>query len=169
MKTDASAIANYFIQKGKDRQDMTMLKILKLVYIAHGFSLALLDRSLLNPHYDEVQAWKFGPVIPSLYHTLKVNGRNNINTLISIPKFDEYGNYTGEKTPEIPNNTDLKNLLNKIWNLYGNKSASQLVDLLHQQGTPWHYCFYNKGERSVILDTFTKLYYTKIVEMIVKG
>ena len=44
---------------------------MKRVYIAHGFSLAINKESLLDKRFDKVEAWKYGPVIPSVYHSFK--------------------------------------------------------------------------------------------------
>ena len=57
-------IANYFIENGK--YDNFTLN--KLVYITKGFALATLDDGLFE---EEVEAWKYGPVISSLYHEFK--------------------------------------------------------------------------------------------------
>ena len=60
------AIANHFIdlsQKG-----LTLMQLLKLSYISHGFTLALLDQPLADEY---AEAWKFGPVFPSIYHEFK--------------------------------------------------------------------------------------------------
>ena len=46
---------------------LTPLQLAKLVYIAHGWWLAHSGQPL-SP--DEVQAWKYGPLIPALYHRI---------------------------------------------------------------------------------------------------
>ena len=51
------------------------MKVLKLVYMAHGFNLAITDDPLIN---DRVEAWKFGPVIRPLYGKLKQFGSGAI-------------------------------------------------------------------------------------------
>ncbi|RYE90398.1 MAG: DUF4065 domain-containing protein [Cytophagaceae bacterium] len=77
---DAVAIANYFIQKSLDTGvEVTPMKLLKLVYISHGWSLALLNEPLIN---EAVEAWTYGPVIPSLYQELKEYGRERVTKLV---------------------------------------------------------------------------------------
>jgi uncharacterized phage-associated protein len=69
MKENALSIANYFIRKSlKDGYPIRQLKLMKLVYISHGYMLALLDRTALDPNLNRVEAWKYGPVIPSVYY-----------------------------------------------------------------------------------------------------
>ncbi|QLH42366.1 MAG: DUF4065 domain-containing protein [Coxiellaceae bacterium] len=54
------------------------MKLAKLIYVAHGWSLALNDVPLID---EAVQAWKFGPVIESVYHEFKHFGNDVINSL----------------------------------------------------------------------------------------
>jgi uncharacterized phage-associated protein len=54
---------------------LTPMQLLKLVYIAHGWALMILERDLFA---DRIEAWKYGPVIPVLYHATKHFGRNPI-------------------------------------------------------------------------------------------
>ena len=78
MKT-ALEIANYFIEKSLDSGvDLTPMKLNKLVYIAHGWYLGLSDRPLIG---EAAQAWKYGPVIPSIYHRFKAYGGAQITSL----------------------------------------------------------------------------------------
>ena len=70
MEYSAKAIANYFLElAAKHGEKVTPLKIQKLVYIAHGWHLALYEKPLV---YDEfAEAWEYGPVFPSIYHEFK--------------------------------------------------------------------------------------------------
>lgn len=64
MKNSALSVANYSVQKSLDEhKDLKPIKLMKLVYIAHGFMLAMLDRSVFNPKFDKVEAWKYGAYI----------------------------------------------------------------------------------------------------------
>ena len=70
MKNNAIAIANYFIDKANSVQrqenDLTLLRLVKYVYIAYGFALAILKKKIIDERFDKVEAWKYGPVIPSV-------------------------------------------------------------------------------------------------------
>ena len=167
MKTDASAIANYFIQKGIDTSNkVTMLKLLKLVYIAHGYSLALLNRSLLNPNYDIVEAWQYGPVVPSLYHTLKSNGAKELDKTISIPKFTSVGCEFIESKIE-DGDEELQEVLNFVWERYSPLSSSDLIEILHADGTPWS-IVYKPHQNVVIPDKLTKDFYKLMIKIMTK-
>ena len=76
------AIANHFIELNPD--GLTLMQLLKLSYIAHGFKLGL-D---LGPLSRELaQAWKYGPVFPSIYHKFKYNPPEKINQLATEKGF----------------------------------------------------------------------------------
>lgn len=122
------AVANFFIQKGLDTgEEVSPMKLLKLVYIAHGWHLALKGEPLIS---EGAQAWKFGPVIPDLYHRLKHYGMRPITELES--EFVD-----GELViPRVTNEAD-KRFLEAVWRAYSRYSAIELSNLTHQADTPW--------------------------------
>ena len=72
VKENALSVANYFIDLArKDGKKIRPLKLMKLVYLAYGYALAIIDRSIIDPRFDKVEAWRYGPVIPSVYHSFK--------------------------------------------------------------------------------------------------
>ena len=70
----ACAIANYFLERA-EREPITQMKVQKLVYFAHGWHLGITQKPLIN---EQVEAWPYGPVIPSLYQDLKRWGADPI-------------------------------------------------------------------------------------------
>lgn len=162
---DAMSVANFFIAKAtEDNNDLTLLKLLKLVYLAHGYTLAILNKSFLS-RYDKVEAWKFGPVIPSIYHSFKHNGASPIKSRgIIVTEFEDSG------IPELAIpvvQEDIVPVLNFVWNRYSSWSASDLVGLLHKRGTPWDLCF-KPNENIEIPDDITKAYYAEIFKGLVE-
>lgn len=162
---DAMSVANYFIQKAKESGiELTLLKLIKLVYLAHGYMLAILQRSFLSK-YDTVEAWKFGPVIPSIYHSFKYNGSNPITSQgIIVTEFEDSG-LPELACPQIKD--DIQFVLDFVWKRYSSWSAADLVALLHKKGTPWALC-YKPNENVEIPDNLTKSYYTAIFRGLVE-
>jgi uncharacterized phage-associated protein len=158
MKTSAIAIANHFVDLAqKEEKEIRLLGLIKRVYITHGFTLALYDRTALNQRFDVVEAWKLGPVIPSVYHSFKHFKTDHISEKSII--FTDYNKF---EIPELEDK-DVKKIANSVWNRYFNYSDSDIINLLHQKETPWGYC-YVEGENRVIPDHFTQFYYKKLLE-----
>lgn len=129
------AIANYFIEKSFDTGvELTPMKLLKLVYIAHGWHLGLTGEPLIR---EAIQAWQYGPVISSLYQDVKHFGRAEITELIEQYAPDGQGG-SDWVVPEIPRDDPVVPLLERIWQVYSKFSGGQLSTMTHQPGTPWH-------------------------------
>src|ERR1700733_10714172 len=76
MAYDARTVANYFLDLAdRDSIAITPLKLQKLVYLAHGWSLAFRSKPLVR---QNIEAWRYGPVIPDLYHAFKRFGGSRI-------------------------------------------------------------------------------------------
>ena len=74
------AIANEFLRRAKDDgRELTQMHLQKLVYLAHGWCLAVTGKPLIE---EKIQAWDYGPVIKPLYDALKSYGSANIPRLI---------------------------------------------------------------------------------------
>jgi len=128
MAHTALQVADQFTRlASQDSKAFTQMQLLKLVYIAHGWMLAVYNEPLI---YEEVQAWKFGPVIPSLYQDLKIYGSNPIvNFILQYP---------------TDFNTRERQVIQFTYDSYGEFSAYQLSDITHAAGTPWSET-YGKG------------------------
>lgn len=167
MKTNALSVANYFIDLAhKEGKPIHLLGLINRVYIAHGFALALLHRGLLDPRFDKVEAWKYGPVIPSVYHSFKQYRKNEITDPTVMLHQESDGDYNFIE-PQIGNEED-KMIVKMVWDRYRNYTDSQLVTLTHRKGTPWGACF-KEGENCEIPDSYTELYYKKLVKIIVEN
>lgn len=127
-------IANYFLKRGQDTgTEITPMKLIKLVYIAHGWNLGFTGESLLT---EQVYAWKYGPVIDTLYNTFKEYGSSPIIELYNPNVFDE--------KPPMPDKA-AEPLLDAIWKAYGQFDGVQLSAMTHQEGTPWYITWHERG------------------------
>ncbi len=72
-KLDARAVADYFLIHVDEEagDNLTNLKLQKLVYYAQGVHLALTGQPLFD---DEICAWQLGPAIPTLYRQFSQTG-----------------------------------------------------------------------------------------------
>lgn len=119
------SIANYFLNKG----NVNPMKLQKLVYYAHAWHLAIYDGPLIN---EAVEAWQYGPVIPSLYHEFKHFGNNPITS-----KAQEHDHEGDIFDIAAPAEARIIGLLDKIWEVYGKFTAVQLSNLTHKPDNPW--------------------------------
>lgn len=115
----ADAILKIAKAQGKS---LTPMQLVKLTYIADGWSMALRDKSLFN---NRVEAWQYGPVIPDLYHATKVFGRRPI-------PLDVVGDAN-----EIDVSDEDKKFLEAVYNKYSKLDGIALSYLTHRAGTPW--------------------------------
>ncbi len=137
----ANSILNIAHKAGKQ---LTNMQLQKLVYFAHGWHLALTGKPLLT---DAVKAWNFGPVIPPLYNSLKKYGNGIVTEPIKRKDQD---------TDEVliiqePESDYVKQLLQRVWEIYGNMTGAQMSYLTHQPDTPWEFTW-KKEKFSVISD-----------------
>lgn len=132
---DSRLIANNFIQKATDDANtLTPMQLLKLVYIAHGWMLGLYSIPMIR---DKIQAWKFGPVIPDLYHETKYCGDSPVTEKLNFDNNDQL----------VPVELDL---ISQVYGIYGHCSGVALSNLTHQTGTPWD-SVYVSGKSDIII------------------
>jgi uncharacterized phage-associated protein len=145
-------IANYFIKKSFDTGiPLTPMKLVKLVYLAHGWNLAIKDEALIN---EAVQAWKYGPVIPSVYQSVKHFGTQPISSMVNILKSE-------------PIKEDTMPLLDKVWSIYEKHNGLNLSTITHQKDSPWDKTWNQNGGKeelfTIIPNDSIKEYYKNII------
>lgn len=125
-------IANYFLKTYGSKNKITPMKLVKLVYISHGWHLGLTGQALID---ENPEAWQYGPVIPTVYHQFKQYGGNAITETYFEPD------------PGTIIKPEIQRFLNKIWDVYGKFSAIQLSAKTHEPNTPWHISWNNMKSR----------------------
>lgn len=151
MAYDPITVANRFIElAAQSGKSLTSMQLNKLTYVAHGFYLAFHKQPLID---EAVQAWKYGPVIPSLYRRLKSFGANGIPEPIK-PKFWE--NAEDLSGPD-------KALIDAVFSKYGHLTGGQLSSITHKKGTPWERTFEPDVMGSAISDALIGQHYADIL------
>lgn len=113
------------------------MKLQKLIYFAHGWHLALYNEPLVT---EPIYAWKFGPVIPSVYHEFKRFGYRPITETDWDDEEDGLG------LPIIPpDDRRTIELLTRVWDVYRRFTAVQLSNMTHAPDTPWRVTW-DRGE-----------------------
>ena len=132
----------------KEKEVIEPMKLLKLTYIAHGWYLGFNSKPLI---FNDIQAWKYGPVIPELYHVTKRFGYGNVDKdIIDI--------YSEKNIDE----SDSK-FLHVIWNTYKQFSGVELSAKTHADGSPWSQV-YDGDFNKVISNSIIEKYYKNFIE-----
>lgn len=115
-------IANRLLQKMNEVSNgmelMTNMKLQKMLYYQQGFHLAVFDTPLFD---EEIEAWMYGPVVPSVFEYYRSYGKNGI-----VPS-DEDFDFEDSKE---------ESLFNEVFKVYGIYSATGLMEMTHSE-TPW--------------------------------
>ncbi|MDJ1470923.1 DUF4065 domain-containing protein [Cytophagaceae bacterium DM2B3-1] len=131
----SAAIANYFLAKGKaDNKPLSPMKLQKLMYFAYGWYLATTNQRLFN---EMIEAWRYGPVIPSVYEAFRHFGNSNITE--PMPDFNTPVAKSGI------NDETAQQILDVVWYVYSDLSAIALSNLTHEKGTPWYKIYEQYG------------------------
>jgi uncharacterized phage-associated protein len=147
---DPRALANAILAKAATRGlSLTLMQILKLVYLSHGWSLAMLNRPLSKV---PAQAWQYGPVHPQVYSAFKQFGSGPIT---GPARSRQTGEVYAEELAQ-----DESELIDAVLDTYGHFHAFQLSNMMHKPGTPWAHIFAGgSGAYNDIPDELIKNHY----------
>jgi uncharacterized phage-associated protein len=142
---DARGIASYLLGKA-GTAGLDALQVMKLTYIAHGFTLGAYGKPLLE---DDIEAWKYGPVIRRLYSNIPA-GRNPFNQMLRPVE-----------APEMqPADRDVVDM---VFDKYGKLSGLFLSTLTHRVGSPWHQTWLTYGQDAVIPKEVIRKHYETMI------
>lgn len=114
------AVANKILAYGASAASgelVSNLKLQKLLYYVQGFHLAAFGEPLFE---EEIEAWMYGPVVPSVYD-----------------HYQEYGNKGIEPEREVlALSPEEEALFAEVLRVYGDYSAIGLMNLTHNE-SPW--------------------------------
>lgn len=135
MPYSAAKIANRMLRRAHDRgEELSPLKLLKLVYIAHGWSFPFTGEPLLS---EPAQAWQYGPVVPSLYHAISRFRANPVE------------GYVPDTDPQELS-AQAATLVDNVYDTYSPYSAVQLSNMTHMPNTPWSEAWNAQGRNAII-------------------
>ena len=98
-------------------EPISNLKLQKLLYYMQGYHLAYFDSPLFE---EEIEAWMYGPVVPSVYQHFKRYENNGIK-------------YSNDVTAL---SLQEEKLFEEVYHVYNSYSAIGLMNLTHAE-TPW--------------------------------
>lgn len=107
---NAITIAKYIVNK----YPMTHLKLQKILYFIKAKGL-LQNNEVF---YDDIEAWDYGPVVPSVYHFFKT-----------------YGYYVISSSENVIIPNDIRMIVDDVCNQLSTYSAEYLVEITHRYET----------------------------------
>jgi uncharacterized phage-associated protein len=127
MPYSAISIALAFTLKGiEERKFVTQMKLQKLVYFAHGVHLAKYNTPLIN---EQIEAWKYGPVVPDIYRYYKLYGSNLISDIGLLP--------VNESALSIAFDKHAQDSINYTWKVLKDIDPIVLSQWTHIKHSPW--------------------------------
>lgn len=133
MAYSAVSVANSIIKLAKEKgiNDLTPMKIQKLMYFAQFFYLKNFEDGILID--DNFVRWRFGPVIPSLYYQLRNYGSNPVDDYIRqlSPDYEAIVYMMSKK------DSTSWNFLDKVFDTFGHLDGIALSTLTHRHNSSW--------------------------------
>ena len=128
-------VANFFIDLAKSDpyNDMTNIRVNKMLFFAQGWSLVRRGKPLFK---EDLRAWQYGPVVPSVYKAFQPCGNQKIV------------DFSGKFDPDKFSSEEIELLLD-VSREYDKYSTTKLVNMTHEKGTPWQQV-YREHESKVI-------------------
>jgi len=132
-----------FYNNFDNENDLTNLKLQKLLYFAQGAHLAKTGELLFD---EDIQAWRFGPVVPVAYEQYAGYGKKIIRQELKASR-------------ESMSNDDLKTIV-AICNWGFPYSSKALVDKTHVPNSPWDITF-STNKYSVIPNELIRTFFAQ--------
>ena len=129
------------------------MKLIKLVYISHGWMLGLYGRPLIQ---EDVEAWKYGPVIYELYREVKKFRSRPVDP-------GQIGHASGRANEDEFDEFE-EDVMVQVLEIYGKRTAIQLSQLTHSPGTPWDVTYNQIGRSTTISNDLIEDHYARIYE-----
>ncbi len=137
-------IGNLLVYLAKNIQELSLTKALKLLYIIDETATKETGSPITWLTY---QVWEMGPVANEVYDNLKKNETNLFSKYIKTEAVKKQYNTKSYDTLLILPNADFNDgefndyemaLIDQIIAKYGNMTALNLVNILHEKDTLWH-------------------------------
>lgn len=151
MKTAKSLAAAQFILERCAQfghSSVTPMQLIKLVYIAHGYMLGKHSSPLLE---EPVQAWRYGPVVASVYHAVKEFKSQPVTRVPGASAWEF-----------IPAEIET---MSSVAKGYGKFNGIVLSAATHKPGTPWQQTWAEVGKNGPISNDLIENFYEQILHM----
>ena len=162
MSHSSLSIANEFLKRAQaEGRVLTNMHVQKLVYIAHGWNLAVNNEPLID---EPFQAWDFGPVAPELYQAMKRYGSGPITRLLRYGDETPYDFSDAGETATSSLLAPERDVIDQVWNDFKSYEAFQLSALTHEKRSPWFDVYYSRGRSAPIANNKIQEYFQELAD-----
>lgn len=141
--------------------ELDQLQLNKHCYLVNGFTLKERDEPAF---YNNVEAWRYGPVIPEVYSAYKYYEDKKITHLemcrTSLLDNREKVSERWDKLVKIIGE-DVVAVISGVLKQYGKYTGGQLVEMTHGNDTPWKKV-YRPGHNKIINTDIIKNFYRRL-------
>lgn len=151
----ARYIINYSNEKG---YGISNLKLQKLLYFVQVYFL-IKTKGNKYCFDDKIEAWNYGPVVPTAYHEFKGYGACNIPSVKNYIFFDTKNIMnSGRKTFDDSIICDKdKKLIKEVVDKFSEYNASDLVAITHGQD-PWKNAYHPNCNNEITIDSLKEYF-----------
>ncbi len=135
-KYNAIDVANYIVNKSIEMDaPVSHLKLQKLLYYVQAMKLVKTGVPMFD---DEISAWKYGPVVESVYHRFKVFANAPISEKITFRGVDYIKEFSSNEIYDPYDVIDLEDqkIIDTVINAYKDVGAMDMVRKTHREA-PW--------------------------------
>jgi uncharacterized phage-associated protein len=149
MNTKSLAVAQYLLDCCRQAGDavVTPMQLIKLAYVAHGHMLGKHGRPLLD---EPVQAWQYGPVVPSVYYAVKSFKSAPVPAVPGAPS-------------DLVFTQEERAVMKAVAQQYGKYSGIVLSSATHKPGTPWQRTWELAGKNAPISNDLIEGFYAGLL------
>lgn len=149
----ANQVANWFLVRHSSQmqvdesndENLTQMKLHKLMYYAQGVNLAVFGGRLFN---EELLAWQHGPVVRTIYD--RFQGQKDLDDFVDENEISDYEDVAADSNSRM--------VLEAVYEEFGDYSASQLRKMTHSE-YPWQNAWALGAGTTAISDDEIKSYF----------
>lgn len=158
----AIAVSNYLIEKSieKNNKPLKLRGLITYVYLVHGFSLALFNKSALDYPVDKVENLGFEPNIPSVYHTFSRYGNKEIKEKGGDGYISENEFITSSP---LLTDQELIKVCDMVLNRYSCFTEKQLIEIISK-----YHKILEFDRKNIIDDKSIKMFFTNLIDVIIE-
>lgn len=123
----------------KTNYSISNLRLNRLLYYVYGVYLATQNQ---RPWSEQVEAWDYGPIFPSIYKEFKMYGSGRI-------KYPILG---------INSNSGIDDIIDEVLKTFNHLTDAELIARTHSNKSPWAQTYQPKKQR-IIPDNFISEYF----------